>query len=140
MHFFISTFILCASTILSCSPKYRRNKTLNHNHLSPRLYIMIRNVCISLPSIIWVIFLNSEAAIREKRGKKQEVISSTLTDADLASWSKKKFVFQIWQIILTKTQSLNFFLKHPRAQIPIRRRKACPYYVAIFPLAKMEKV
>lgn len=136
--FLILTFLLCASTILSCSSKYRRSKTLNQNHLSRRLYKMIRIVCTSLRSIIWVVFLNSEAAIREKRYTKQEVISSTLIDADLAAWSKKKMVFQISNIILTKTHSLNFFLKQPRVQVPIRRREACPYYVVSFLLEKIE--
>lgn len=57
--FFISTSLLCAPTILSCSSKYRRSQTLSHNHLSLRLYTMRLIVCRSHPSLIWVIFLNS---------------------------------------------------------------------------------
>jgi len=140
MHFFILTFLICAPTILSCSSKYRRSQTLNHNHLSLRLYTMSRIVCIILPSIIWVVFLKSEPAIREKLDTKQEVISAMLIDSYLAAWIEKKFVLQISHIILTKTHTLNFFLKQPRAQVPIRRREACPYYVVSFPLAKIESV
>lgn len=140
MHFFILTFLLCAPTILSCLSKYRGSQTLNHNHLSLRLYTMSRIVCLNLPSIIWVVFLNSEAAVRQKLDAKREVISSTLIDADLAAWSKKKFVFQISHIILTKKHTQNFFLKQPHVQDTIRRREACPYYVVSFPLAKIESV
>lgn len=137
MHFFVLTFLLCAPTILSCSSKYRRCQTLNHSNLSLRLYKMSRIVCICLLSTIWVVFLNSEAAVREKLDTKQEIISYTLTDADLAAGSKK-FVFQISHIILTKTHTPSFFLKQPRVQVAIGRREACPNYVFSFPSAKTE--
>jgi hypothetical protein len=138
MHFFIWTFLLCAPTILSCSSKYRKCQTLNHSHLSLRFYKMSPIVCICLLSTIWVVFLNSEAAIREKLDTKKEIISSMLIDADLAAWSKKKFLFHISHIILTKTHTPSYFLKQPRVQVPILRREACPYFVVSFPLAKIE--
>jgi hypothetical protein len=82
--------MLYAPPNLSCSSKYWRSWTLNHNR-----WRRSWNICIHHPLIFGIVFLNGGSAVRQKRETKQKVISFTLIDADLTAWGKQKLVFPI---------------------------------------------